>query len=255
MSIALKGMKQAVLSVGAMAMLLSQFWGGSPLAAAEKSSSASPAVDDSMRAFEKDAVNRAAELAKAGNGAGAEAVVAEVRQRLGDKDPFVDELSGTVFALQKKYAEAEASFRKQLAKAPESRVGQFNLAEMFFLQTRYEEAEKRFASIESTLRETDPALADLCRYKRVVCRLALGSSKDAEALLPSTEDGPASPAVQYSRAAIRFAHRDAAGAQKALEEARNQFSVDVENLYADSLIELRWGARDESGKFVFVPVK
>ena len=149
-----------------------------------------------LSSFIQDALARATTLAHSGDHAGAAAVVDEVQKRLGPKDPFVDELRGTLLTLKKDYVAAEASFKAMLEKAPESHVGRFNLAEIMFLQAQYSEGERAFAAIESGKRETDPALADLCRFKRVVCFLASGRIEEAEALLPRLEKGPSSPAVQ-----------------------------------------------------------
>lgn len=205
--------------------------------------------------FNRDALQRATTLARASDHAGAAAVVEEVQIKLGPKDPFVDELRGTVLTLKKDYVAAEASFRAMLEKAPESHVGRFNLAEMLFLEARYDAAERTFAEIESARHEADPALADLCRFKRVVSLLAGGRVDEAEALLPRSEKGQSSPAVQYSRAAIRHVKKLPARAAATINQARAEFSPDVENLFVDSFIELHWGSRDDSGKFAFVGSK
>jgi tetratricopeptide (TPR) repeat protein len=216
--------------------------------------SAAHAIDPVLR-FKRDAAARASALASQGNGTAAQSVIDEVRKKLGAQDPFTEELQGTVLTVEKDYPGAEASFRALLQKAPDSPVGQFNLAEVLFVQGRYGEAEKWFASVESARRAADPKVADLCRYKRIVCRLADGASDGAEALLADAgppPSGPANPAVQYARAAIRFTQRDLSGATEAIGQARAQFSPDVENLYVDSLVELRWGRRAEDGKFEFL---
>ncbi len=140
-----------------------------------------------------------------------------------------------------------------LSKAPQSRVASFNLAEMAFLQGRYTEADPAFAALEAAQREADPALSDLCRFKRVVCKLALDQLAEAEKLLPILEKTVSSPAVQYSRAALLYAQKHFERASEAIGEARNTFSPGVENLYVDSLIELRWGSRDSAGQFSFNP--
>ena len=218
-----------------------------------------PATDAGPRkdppSLQRDALERATALARTGDHAAAATVVDELQGRLGPKDPFVDELRGTVLTLKKDYAAAEASFRAMLEKAPDSHVGRFNLAEMLFLQARYDEAGRTFAAIESGRREADPALADLCRFKRVVSYLASGRVEEAEGLLPKAEKGPSSPAVQYSRAAIRHVKKLPARAAETINHARSEFSPDVENLFVDSFIELHWGNRDDTGKFTFVPSK
>ena len=217
--------------------------------------SANEKPQNELSSFIQDALARATTLAHSGDHAGAAAVVDEVQKRLGPKDPFVDELRGTLLTLKKDYAAAEASFKAMLEKAPASHVGRFNLAEIMFLQAQYSEAERGFAAIESGKRETDPALADLCRFKRVVCFLASGRIEEAEALLPRSEKGPSSPAVQYSRAAIRFVKKLPARATETINHARTEFSRDVENLFVDSFIELNWGSRNAEGKFSFAASK
>ncbi len=226
-----------------------------PVAPVAPAQGASEQPKNELSSFIRDALPRATTLARAGDHAGAAAVVDEVQTRLGPKDPFVDELRGTVLTLKKDYVAAEASFRAMLEKAPESHVARFNLAEMLFLQARYDEAERAFAELESARREVDPALADLCRFKRVVSFLAGGRVDEAEALLPRSEKGPSSPAVQYSRAAIRHIKKLPARAAATITQARAEFSPDVENLFVDSFIELQWGSRDDGGKFAFVASK
>ena len=229
--------------------------GTPPVAPPAPAPGAGEQAKNELASFIRDALERATALARAGDHAAAAAVVDEVRAKLGPKDPFVDELRGTVLTLKKDYSAAEASFRAMLEKAPESHVGRFNLAEMLFLQARYDEAERTFAAIESARREADPALADLCRFKRVVSFLAGGRVGEAEALLPGSEKGPSSPAVQYSRAAIRHIKKLPLRAAETINHARGEFSPDVENLFVDSFIELQWGSRDESGKFAFTASK
>ena len=225
--------------------------GPPPAAPAAPVQSAAEQAKNELASFIGSALERATTLARAGDHAAAAAVVDEVRAKLGPKDPFADELRGTVLTLKKDYTAAEASFRAMLEKDPESHVGRFNLAEMLFLQTRYDEAERTFAAIESAKREADPALADLCRFKRVVSFLAGARVAEAEALLPRAEKGPSSAAVQYARAAIRHVKKLPMRAAETINHARKEFSPDVENLFVDSFIELRWGSRDDSGRFAF----
>lgn len=226
-----------------------------PAAPAPPTQGANEKPPSESSSFIQDALARATTLAHAGDHVAAGAVVDEVAKRLGPKDAFVDELRGTVLTLKKDYGAAEASFQAMLEKAPDSHVARFNLAEMMFLQARYDEGERAFAALESTRREADPALADLCRFKRVVSFLAGGRVEEAEALLPRSEKGPSSPAVQYSRAAIRFVKKLPARAAETINHARTEFSRDVENLFVDSFIELNWGSRDSEGKFSFAASK
>lgn len=181
----------------------------SPPPALKNGPNAEPAKPvDEVKVFKRNAVEQAANFVRQNNRSGAEGVIDSVEKKLGPEDPFVDELRGTVLTLEKDYAAAESCFQQMLKKVPDSHIGRFNLAETVFLEARYEEAEHHFATLESSRREIDPALADLCRYKRLVCLLALGMNDQANALLPASSGGISSPAVQYARAALSFARKD-----------------------------------------------
>jgi len=205
--------------------------------------------------FKRDAVRRASEFARNGETSAAAAVVEEVAKRSGRTDPFPDELRGTVLVLERNYEAAEKSFRVMLSKDPESYIGQFNLAESIFLQHRFEEAERVFSAVESQRSGADPALADLCRFKRVVCLAAAGLPDRAEQLLPKADDTPPSPAVQYSRAAIQYVKKAYLRAGSSVEAARKKFSPEVESVFTDSFVELGWGTRTKAGQFNFSAAK
>lgn len=177
-------------------------------------------------------------------------VIGEVKENLGPGDPFVYELGGTVLVMKKDYPGAEAQFKKMLARSPDSVTGRFDLAETIFLQGRYEEAETSFAYLDTLERDSDPALADLCRFKRIMCLLAAGRLDLAAKLLPEQGDpSVGSPAMRYALAAICYSRKDYAEADSIIQEERQEMGEDVENLFGDSFIELRWAARDASGNF------
>ena len=89
----------------------------------------------------------------------------------------------------------------------------------------------------------------------VVCLLALGVPEKASALLPPANDDAPSSSYSWSMpdAAVFYARKNFAKADEAVGEARKSFSAEVENLYTDSFVELRWGKRDAEGKFNFTP--
>jgi len=201
----------------------------------------------------KEAYHQATALAQKGDLAGAQKVVEDVGAKAGTTDPCYDELHGTVLALAKDYAGAQAAFERQLSKAPDSHIGRFNRAEMIMLQGRYDEAEKEFVAVETQTSGRDPAVADLCRFKRVVCLLCAGNLKAADLLVPPLQENSESPALCYARATLEYAKQNTTKAIQLLDDARTRFSEGVDNLYTDSLVELRWGQRDEAGKFFFKP--
>jgi tetratricopeptide (TPR) repeat protein len=207
------------------------------------------AAKETVRAANRQALDKASDLARAGKHDVAEQVIEETLVRLGPADPFVEELQGTVLALERKFPEAEASFRAMLKKSPDSPVGHFNLAEMMLMQHQYAEAEHEYAALETARRaHFDPAMADACRFKRTVCLIAAGDVPAAERLLPPPDPIP-SPSVRYSRAAVLYAKGDFRGANGEIEHARQDFAPTVESFFTDSFVEFGWGAPDAAGVF------
>jgi tetratricopeptide (TPR) repeat protein len=212
-----------------------------------------PEAEDGVKEWRVAAYRQAAALAKASDFAGAEKVIAELAPKLPPGDPFCDELRGTVLALGKDYAAAQQAFERVLATTPESHINQFNRAEMIFLQGRYAESEPAFAAVEQLTSQRDPAVADLCRFKRLLSLLAQGKIQAAEVFVPPVQEPGESPALTFSRATVAFAKKDHAAANRFLADAYARFTTGVTNLYSDSLVELHWGQRDPEGRFHFRP--
>lgn len=222
------------------------------------------------KSLQAESLEHATQMARAGDFDGAVALAEQLRLRMVASDPFPDELLGSVLTIKKDYVNAEKSYRAMLVKAPNSPIAHFNLAEVIFLQTRYEESEEMFAALEATQSQTDPALADLCRFKRVICLLALRKIQVVEKMMPpppekkesstaplneQQEVAPQSPAVMYSQSAIQFFKGQLADANQTIAIARKQFTPETENLFVDSFIEMEWGGRGAEGTFAFAAKK
>jgi predicted Zn-dependent protease len=197
------------------------------------------------------AYKRATELAKAGDFPAAQKAIDEYAAQAGADDSFIHELRGTVLTQQKDYAAAEKEFAIVVERAPSSHIGRFNHAEVVFLQKRYDDAEKEFAAVEALMVERDVAIADLARYKRVICKLAKGEMPAADLLVPPVKEDEESPALTYSRAALAYRRGDLASANELAEKAQARFTEGVQNLYLDSLLELHWMEREAEGKYRF----
>jgi tetratricopeptide (TPR) repeat protein len=221
-------------------------------AAAPAASTLTP-VTPEQQALRVAAYRQVAALAKAGDFAGAEKAITTLSAQLPGGDPFPDELRGTALATAKDYAAAQKAFERVLAKTPESHINRFNRAEMIFLQGGYAQAGQLFSEVEDFTSQRDPAVADLCRFKRILCLLAEGKIPAAELIVPPIREPAESPALTYARAAIAFSKRDDTTAKAMLGDAQARFSLGVANLYTDSLVELHWGQRDSEGRFYFRP--
>lgn len=252
------GFGRRVLFCGLLAAIASSARGAQPVAppaaaVPPQTPTAPAAPDDGRKDFMRDCFHRATALAQASDFAGANKVLSEFAQKHGQEDPYYDELQGTLLAMQKDYPAAQQAFERELAKTPDSFVGRFNRAEMIMLQSHYAVAEREFGAIERLRSPQDPAVADLCRFKRVVCYLCEGDLSAAELLVPPVKEEFESPALYYARATLEFAKKNQETATKMLAEARSHFSLQVEGLYTDCLVEMRWGQREPDGQFAFKP--
>jgi Flp pilus assembly protein TadD len=203
-------------------------------------------------AVDRESILVARKQAQTGNYAAALKTVEEMGKRSGENAIYF-ELKGTVQTMAKDYEGAQASFTRMLEIQPDSYVAIFNRAETMMLLGRYAKAESEFAKVEQERSAVEAPVADLARFKRVACLLAQEKLLAATLLVPPVREDGESPALSYSRAMIRWVQKDNAGAKKILQEARTQFSADVDNLYTDTFVELAWGRRNEAGQFIFAP--
>ena len=195
-------------------------------------------------------IAEAKERATEGKLAEALDIVERYRQAKGETAQYF-ELKGTVLTLGKDYEAAEKAFGDLLLRAPDSYVGRFNRAETMMLLGRYAKAESEFAIVERDQSALAPPIADLARFKRVACFLAQGKMLEASGLVPPVKEAKESPALFYSRMMVAWVRKDANEANRLLAEARKNFSREVDDLYTDTFVELRWGTRGMDGQFNF----
>lgn len=212
-----------------------------------------PLLESKKISPERKGYLEATEFAKAGDFGKAMDIAKTLRGKMLDSDPYPDELEGTIYVLKKDYPSAEAAFRRMLEKAPDSRVGKFNLAEVQFLQKKYEEAEALFARVEAAENDRDIAIGDLCRYKRIICLIAGRMNGRADEMLQTQSKTPAGSRrwIEYAQLALAYSKGEPAAANEMLEAMRKKGDLEIEDLYLDSFIELTWGERDTKGKFRF----
>ena len=153
-------------------------------------------------------------------------------------------LRGMIFLRQKAYDKAQAAFARAVALDPDLWAAQFNLAETTFQQKDYARARKDF---ENLLAQTDRFKHanrwELVQYKAFLCCLLQGNTPEANrrlAKLPAT--GGATPARLYAEAAIAYQSKKAPAAEKLVSTAQSSFSVPVNALFVDSLVQEGWQA-------------
>lgn len=144
-------------------------------------------------------------------------------------------LRGAIYTEMRDYENARQSFQKAVEASPDSFGPKFNLGEVDFLQRRYERARLRFNQL---LQENDQN--DLVRYKLYLTYLLDGDKDKARAMLGDFNFAGDMPGYYFAHAAWEFAAERPKVAYGWIGSATSIYPGQVNNLFADSLIELGW---------------
>jgi tetratricopeptide (TPR) repeat protein len=144
-------------------------------------------------------------------------------------------LRGAIYTEKKEYAKAEPYFQKAAELDPKNFGPRFNLGEVQFLQKRYPEARQRF----EVLSKENPK-DELVRYKIYLCYLLEGQEAQAKQLLGGFDFASTTPAYYFANAAWEFYHKNPAAARGWIVSALDIYNAKVNEIFADSLIELNW---------------
>jgi tetratricopeptide (TPR) repeat protein len=144
-------------------------------------------------------------------------------------------LRGSIYANQKKFADAQTDYDAALAAEPNNPIIKFDEGELHFLQKDYDAARTRFAALQ-----TDPELGDLASYKVFLCDL-FGSHEDqAKKELDAFNQVGGNPSYYFANAAWDLFHNNTDDAKGWLTSAANIYSDNPQKLanYASSLRSL-----------------
>lgn len=127
------------------------------------------------------------------------------------------------------------------ALAPGNMNISFNIAEVHFVEHRWEEAMKAFGALQPKLAGGDGTFAALVDLKLLVCHCKLGALGDATALAAKRADDAATPFQWYAKAVIEFENRNRAAAAGFLEDVKMVHPGQSVNApFMDTLIESRY---------------
>ena len=143
------------------------------------------------------------------------------------------ELRGAIYIEEKLWDRAERDYTTAERYSPDA-VYKYKLADIRFLAKAYEDAQPRFAALES-----DAHLGDLATYKAFLCDL-LGYHENAALRdLAALDRGVHGPAYYYSHAAWDLYHANLPEARKYLGSAQQLFDRSTCGLYYSILVESR----------------
>lgn len=143
-------------------------------------------------------------------------------------------IKGMVASKRASFAEAENNFKKALLVAPLQGRYLFNLAELYYLQGKYDKALDQYLLIrdESVSRE-------LLEYKLILCYLLTGKAKEARSLVIKVKLDAKTPYFYYAHAAWAFADGRIEEGRYFAETARKLY-LSGNELFRPFLVEQGW---------------
>lgn len=172
--------------------------------------------------------------------------VPEALQRLTDAEalwpehPNLLNLKGACLVNIRDFERALPYFEKAAKLYPEFWQSHFNRAEMFFVQKKWEEAEKLFRDLLKHEQEVDAATRKLVDYKIMLCLIKRQKFDEATALINKYDIYDEAPIHYYALAALHFEKGERKQAEEWVTNARAVYEQQVNAIYEDSLTELGW---------------
>lgn len=154
--------------------------------------------------------------------------------------PALYNLRGASWVRLKEIEKARKAFAIAQSLNPDAFDVRFNLAELLFVERKFEQAMKSFQEITDKFPKLPSAQYDLIEYKKQICHLQLGQEEKARKIKESFSYTDDSPAYYYSKAAEAYANNDEGDATGWIQSASNIYQPGENQLYLDSLIEMGW---------------
>lgn len=155
--------------------------------------------------------------------------------------PETHNLRGSCHVEERDFAKAMEAFKKADALMPGNTHVSFNIAEVHFVEHRWEEAKNAFGALQPKLAWRDDTLAALVDLKLLVCHCKLGALGDAAALASKRADDAATPFQWYAKAVIEFENRNRMAAAGFLEDVKAVHPGQAVNApFMDTLVESRY---------------
>lgn len=140
---------------------------------------------------------------------------------------------GNIYAARQSWAEAQSNYEKALALDPTNTPIKYNLAQMQFVQKKYDDARPGFAAIEK-----DMQLGDLALFKTFLCDLYGGHEDVAAKELDAFNQVGENASYYFANVAWSLYHKKPDDAQDWLNSANRIYSPQKFALYTADLLKL-----------------
>lgn len=175
----------------------------------------------------------------------------EALEKLNDAEKLTGEfhlisnLRGAVFTKMRDFKSARPEFEKAIAMTKsspkESFHPRFNLAEINFVEKKWDDARTQFTNLLNDSNLPDAATGRLIKYKLLICDLQQKKLAAAAAALDQFDQyDNDSPAYYFAQAARAFAEDKKDEANEWLASAGKIYPKEMNDVYQDSLIEAGW---------------
>jgi tetratricopeptide (TPR) repeat protein len=161
-------------------------------------------------------------------------------QQMAPEYAVVYNLEGAAWTKAKEFDKAKVAFKKCLSLDPESLEARFNLAELEFVSKNYEQALLAFDTLIADEPRFPARTRNLILYKIFLCNLMLDNTEKVNEMLAAFNYMSDTPEYYYANAAIAFHADDKDEARSWLRSAARIYSRMMQELFVDSLVELKW---------------
>ena len=149
------------------------------------------------------------------------------------KDAEAYNIRGNMYASKRDWESAERDYQNAVTFDPTNSKAKFNLAEMSFMQKKYDVSKAGFTALEQ-----DPDLGDLAAYKAFLSDLFGGQLDAASKELDAFNQVAANASYYFANAAWSINHRKPDEARDWLRSATRIYPQEKFKLYATTLFEM-----------------
>jgi hypothetical protein len=149
------------------------------------------------------------------------------------QNPNAYALRGSIYAEKKLWSQAEKDYQSALQINDKNVQMRFDLAELEFMQKKYDAARPGFINLKQ-----DPDVGDLATFKAFLCDLFGAHEEAAAKELDVFNQAGANASYYFGNASWSLVHHKTEDARGWLMSAANIYTPDKFKLYAASLIDL-----------------
>ncbi len=158
---------------------------------------------------------------------------------------YIENLRGAVYTKMRNFKAARPHFAKALELAKgmtrESFHPRFNLAELDFVEKKWDAARESFQKLLKDPGKPGTASDSLMKFKIMICDLQQKKTADADVQMATFDQWSVdSPAYYYGNAVKEFSKDNKESANEWLEQAKRIYPKEMNEVFNDSLVEMGW---------------